>query len=36
MSATNKHIQPGYSTITPYLYAKIDLQISSRMLSAQR
>jgi PhnB protein len=25
MSATNQHIQPGYSTITPYLYAKIDL-----------
>ncbi len=25
MSATNKHIQPGYTTITPYLYAKLDL-----------
>jgi PhnB protein len=25
MSATDKHIQPGYTTITPYLYAKLDL-----------
>ena len=25
MSATDKHIQPGYTTITPYLYAKPDL-----------
>src|SRR5260370_19321277 len=25
MSAANKHIQPGYTTITPYLYAKLDL-----------
>jgi PhnB protein len=25
MSATNKHIQPGYTTITPYLYAKLEL-----------
>ncbi|MFZ2063832.1 MAG: VOC family protein [Candidatus Binatus sp.] len=25
MSATNNHIQPGYTTITPYLYAKLDL-----------
>ena len=25
MSATTKHIQPGYTTITPYLYAKPDL-----------
>ncbi len=25
MSATTKHIQPGYTTITPYLYAKLDL-----------
>ena len=25
MSATNKHIQPGYTTVTPYLYAKLDL-----------
>jgi PhnB protein len=25
MSTTTDHIQPGYTTITPYLYAKIDL-----------
>ena len=25
MSPANKHIQPGYTTITPYLYAKLDL-----------
>jgi PhnB protein len=25
MSTANKHIQPGYTTITPYLYAKLDL-----------
>jgi len=25
MSATNKYIQIGYSTITPYLFAKLDL-----------
>jgi len=25
MSTTDKHIQPGYTTITPYLYAKPDL-----------
>ena len=25
MSTVNKHIQPGYTTITPYLYAKLDL-----------
>jgi len=25
MSATNNHIQPGYLTITPYLYARLDL-----------
>ena len=25
MSATSDHIQPGYTTITPYLYAKPDL-----------
>ncbi|MFZ0245615.1 VOC family protein [Candidatus Binatus sp.] len=25
MGATNKHIQPGYTTITPYLYARLDL-----------
>ena len=25
MSAANKHIQPGFTTITPYLYAKLDL-----------
>ena len=25
MSAPNKHIQPGYTTVTPYLYAKLDL-----------
>lgn len=25
MNATNNHIQPGYTTITPYLYAKLDL-----------
>ena len=25
MSAADKHIQPGYTTITPYLYAKPDL-----------
>ncbi len=25
MGATNNHIQPGYTTITPYLYAKPDL-----------
>jgi len=25
MIATDKHIQPGYTTITPYLYAKPDL-----------
>jgi len=25
MSASDKHIQPGYTTITPYLYAKLDL-----------
>jgi PhnB protein len=25
MSATNKYIQPGYTTVTPYLYAKLDL-----------
>jgi PhnB protein len=24
MSTANKHIQPGYTTITPYLYAKLD------------
>jgi PhnB protein len=23
--ATNEHIQPGFTTITPYLYAKLDL-----------
>jgi len=25
MSTANRHIQPGYTTITPYLYAKPDL-----------
>ena len=25
MSDSDKHIQPGYTTVTPYLYAKIDL-----------
>jgi PhnB protein len=25
MSATNKYIQAGYTTITPYLYAKLEL-----------
>jgi len=25
MSASDKHIQPGYTTVTPYLYAKPDL-----------
>jgi uncharacterized glyoxalase superfamily protein PhnB len=25
MGTTNKHIQPGYTTVTPYLYAKLDL-----------
>ena len=25
MSTANKHIQPGYTPITPYLYAKLDL-----------
>ena len=25
MSASDKHIQPGYTPITPYLYAKLDL-----------
>jgi uncharacterized glyoxalase superfamily protein PhnB len=25
MSAANRHIQPGYTTITPYLYAKPEL-----------
>ena len=25
MSASTKYIQPGYSTVTPYLYAKPDL-----------
>lgn len=25
MSSDAKHIQPGYTTITPYLYAKLDL-----------
>src|SRR5258708_25907272 len=25
MSASAKHIQPGYTTITPYLYAELDL-----------
>jgi len=25
MSATSSYIQPGYTTITPYLYAKLDL-----------
>lgn len=25
MSAANKHIQPGYTAVTPYLYAKPDL-----------
>ena len=24
MNDANKHIQPGYTTITPYLYAKLD------------
>ena len=25
MNDSNKHIQPGFTTITPYLYAKLDL-----------
>jgi hypothetical protein len=36
VSATDKHIQPGYTTITPYLYAKIDLADFLKKLSAQR